>query len=70
MKIDDNYRYILITEPKNNKDGVHLYYINDYDNNPVIFIDSLGYGDIRGFIYDELIDDVFRYIFSFYYRAY
>ena len=70
MKIDDNYRYILITEPKNNKDGVHLYYINDYDNYPVIFIDSLGYGDIRGFIYDELIDDVFRYIFSFYYRAY
>ena len=64
VKIDDNYRYILI-KPNKIKDGVHLYYINDYDNNPVIFIDSPGYGDIRGFIYDKVHDDALRYIFSF-----
>ena len=67
----DNYRFILISEPEKEKgqaesqtDGVHIYYIRDYDNKPVILIDSQGYGDTRGKQYDELIDKAFQYVFS------
>ena len=45
-------------------DGVHLYYIKDYENKPVIIIDSQGYGDTRGKAYDEMVDEAFRYVFS------
>ena len=71
IKIEDNYRFILITEPtkktgqaESQTDGVHLYYINDYENNPIIIIDSQGYGDTRGKQYDEKVNDAFRYVFS------
>ena len=39
IKMEDNYRFILITEPKKPKgqaesqtDGIHLYYLKDYNN--------------------------------------
>ena len=71
IKLKDNYRFILITEPKKKKgqaesqtDGVHLYYLKDYNNKPIILIDSQGYGDTRGTKYDEMINDAFRYVFS------
>ena len=71
VKLEDNYRFILITEQKKPKgqaesqtDGVHLYYLKDYNNKPVIIIDSQGYGDTRGLKYDNMIDDAFRYVFS------
>ena len=71
IKLEDNYRFILITEPKKPKgqaesqtDGVHLYYLKDYNNKPVIIIDSQGYGDTRGPIYDQKINMAFEFIFS------
>ena len=71
VKLEDNYRFILITEQKKPKgqaesqtDGVHLYYLKDYNNKPVIIIDSQGYGDTRGLKYDNMINDAFRYVFS------
>ena len=71
VTIKDNYRFILISEPQKKKgqaesqtDGVHLYYIKDYENKPVIIIDSQGYGDTRGKAYDEMVDEAFRYVFS------
>ena len=67
----DNYRFILITEPKKDggqavsqTDGVHLYYLKDYNNKPVIIIDSQGYGDTRGQKYDEMVNEFFRYVFT------
>ena len=71
IELEDNYRFILVTEPKKAKgqaesqtDGVHLYYLKDKDNKPVIIIDSQGYGDTRGKKYDELVNDAFRYVFT------
>lgn len=71
IKLEDEQRFILITEPvKKNKqaesqtDGVHLYYLKDYENKPVIIIDSQGYGDTRGKEYDLKVDEAFRYVFS------
>ena len=71
ITLDDNFRFILISEPEKKKGqaesqtyGVHIYYLKDYENIPVILIDSQGYGDTRGKQYDEKIDKAFQYIFS------
>ena len=68
IELEDNYRFILITEPNkkwgSQTDGVHLYYLRDYNNKPVIIIDSQGYGDTRGKKYDEMINEAFRFIFA------
>ena len=71
IKIEDKYRFILIKEKEKEKgqavsqtDGVHLYYIKDYKNNPIIIIDTQGYGDTRGILFDKKIDEAFRYVFS------
>ena len=71
IKLEDNYRFILITEPKkegdqavSQTDGVHLYYLRDYDDKPVIIIDSQGYGDTRGKEYDEMVNEAFEFVFS------
>ena len=71
VELHDDYRLILITEPKKDKgqaesqtDGVHLYYLKDYCNKPLIIIDSQGYGDTRGKKYDEMVNDAFKYVFS------
>ena len=69
IKLTDNYRFILIEEQPKKKgesvtDGVHLYYLRDYENKPLIVIDSQGYGDTRGRKYDEMINSAFQYVFS------
>ena len=75
VELEDNYRFILITEPKkktgqaeSQTDGAHIYYLRDYNNKPVIFIDSQGYADTRNQDgqknYDYDIDNAFSYIFS------
>ena len=71
IKLEDNYRYILIKELKKKKgqaesqtDGLHFYYIKDYLKNPIIIIDSQGFGDTRGKDYDELIKKSFEYAFN------
>ena len=71
ITLDDDFRFILISEPEKEKgqaesqtDGVHIYYLRDYNNQPVILIDSQGYGDTRGKEYDEMVDKAFQYVFS------
>ena len=71
IKLNDKYRFLLINEKKkktgqaeSQTDGVHLYYLKDYNNKPIIIIDSQGYGDTRGKTYDEMINETFRYVFS------
>ena len=71
IELKDSYRFILITEPKKEKgqaesqtDGIHLYYLKDYNNKPIIIIDSQGFGDTRGPKYDLAINNAFRYVFS------
>ena len=44
-------------------DGLHLYYIKDKNSNPLIIVDSQGFGDTRGKLYDELIKESFEYTF-------
>ena len=71
IKLEDKYRYILIKEAKKPKgqaesqtDGLHLYYLKDNNNKPIIIIDSQGYGDTRGKEYDEFINEAFEYAFT------
>ena len=71
IKLEDNHRFILIPEQKKEKgqaesqtDGIHLYYIKDYLNNPIIIVDSQGFGDTRGKKYDELVKKAFEYVFN------
>jgi len=71
IELNDNYRFILIKEKKKEKgqaesqtDGVHIYYLRDNNNKPMIIIDSQGYGDTRGKLYDEKINEAFEYVFS------
>ena len=71
IKLEDKHRFILIQEQKKPKgqaesqtDGLHFYYIKDYNNNPIIIIDSQGFGDTRGKKYDEYIIEAFEYAFK------
>ena len=71
VKLEDDYRFILIKEIEKQKgqaesqtDGVHLYYLKDYNNKPLIIIDSQGYGDTRGKKYDEMVNEAFAHVFS------
>ena len=71
VKNGDLFRYNLIEEKPKAKgqaesqtDGIHLYYLKDYQNNPLIIIDSQGYGDTRGFKKDLDINKAFQYAFS------
>ena len=66
IKIEDKYRFILIEEKgqaESQTDGVHLYYLRDYNNHLITILYSQGYGDTRGISYDEKIKEVFRYVF-------
>jgi len=69
IKKEDKNRFILIEEPPKNQkdsqtDGVHLYFVKDAYDSPIIIIDSAGYADTRGQEYDEKISEAFNYIFS------
>ena len=43
---------------------VFIYYLKDYNNKPIILIDSQGYGDTRGITYDQKINSAFEFVFS------
>ena len=71
VKLEDNYRYILIEEslkPKGHAEsqtnGIHLYYLKDYNNKPIIIIDTQGYGDVRGTNKDIELNKSFDFVFS------
>lgn len=71
IQLEDEYRFILIEEIPKKKGqvesqtyGVHIYYLKDYNNKPIILIDSQGYGDTRGKNYDEMLNDAFNYVFT------
>ena len=71
VRLEDDFRFILIKEPKKDKgqaesqtDGVHIYYVKDAYNKPIIILDSQGFGDTRGKNFDDMVIDAFTYIFS------
>ena len=45
-------------------EGIHLYYLKDYNNKPVIIIDSQGYPDFRNLYYEQMINEPLKYVFS------
>ena len=68
IEIEDNYRYILITDHKKAECdeinyGIHIYYLKDYNNKPVIIINCQGYGSDKETKYDEMLTEAFKYIF-------
>lgn len=69
VKLEDNYRVYLIHEDPKKKgesmtDGLHLYYLRDYEGKPIIIIDSQGFGDTRGISKDIDLNKAFQYVFS------
>ena len=69
VKKEDKYRFILIEEPpkkisESQTEGVHLYFVRDNEDLPIVIIDSAGYGDTKGKEYDEKLNEAFSYIFS------
>ena len=71
VKLEDNFRFILINEPEkkggqsvSQTKGIHLFYLRDYNNKPIIIIDSQGYGDTDGPKEDEKITKAFSYVFT------
>ena len=53
IELEDNYRFILITKQKTTECneinyGIHIYYLKDYNNKPVIIINCQGYGSNKG----------------------
>ena len=60
-----SYRFILLEESKKvNENGLHLYYIKDINNKPIIIINCEGFGDIKGKEYDEQINKAFCNLFT------
>ena len=69
VKLEDDYRLYLIRENPKKKgesmtDGLHLYYLRDYENKPIIIIDSQGFGDTRGIGKDKDLNKSFEFVFS------
>ena len=71
VKLGDHIRYNLIQEETKEKgqaesqtDGIHIYYLKDYQNKPLIILDSQGYGDTRGHNKDLDINKAFEFVFS------
>ena len=71
VRLEDSFRFILIQEPKKEKgqaesqtDGVHIYYLKDLNNKPLIILDSQGFGDTRGKAFDDLVIEAFSFIFT------
>lgn len=71
VKLENDFRFILINEPEkpegqsvSQTDGVHIYYLRDYNDKPIIIIDSQGYGDTRGPEEDARINTAFSYVFT------
>ena len=70
VSLENKFRFILINEPDkkgdqafSQTDGIHLYYLKDYNNKPIIIIDSQGYGDAIGYKEDLKISEAFSYVF-------
>ena len=71
VKLGDPIRYNLIQEKTKEKgqaesqtDGIHIYYLKDYQNKPLIILDSQGFGDTRGHDKDLQINKAFEFVFS------
>ena len=69
VKLEDNYRLFLIREDPKKKgesmtEGLHLYYLRDYKQKPIIIIDSQGFGDTRGVDKDMNLNKTFAFVFS------
>jgi len=71
VRLEDDFRFILIKEPTKKKgqaesqtDGVHIYYVKDLYNKPLVILDSQGFGDTRGKNFDDMVIEAFIYIFS------
>lgn len=71
IKLEDNFRFILISEEirgggqhASQTKGVHIYYLKDYENKPIIILDSQGYGDTGGINEDHKITEAFTYVFT------
>ena len=65
IKIENDYRYILIEESDKLEKGLHLYYIKDSNNKPFIIINCQGYGDIKSKELDDDINNAFINIFKY-----
>lgn len=71
VKLEYNFRLMLIDEEKkklgqaeSQTRGIHLYYLRDFFNQPLIIVDSQGFGDTGGIAMDQFTNIIFEYLFS------
>ena len=71
VQLQDQFRFVLISEEDKDSDqsksitkGVHLYYVRDVNNKPLIIVDSQGFGDVDGVGEDSTITPAFGYAFT------
>ena len=72
IELEDAYRFILNYEPNKMKNqiasknhGVHLYYLKDYNNQPIILININDFFNANDNIeYDIMVNESFNFIFS------
>ena len=72
IELEDNFRFILIKESdtkmnanESKIDGVHLYYVKDYNNKPIILISIEEYGVYMSPIKDEYSQKILLKILFF-----
>ena len=64
IKLEENKRYVLKSLESNKDNGLHLYYLKDVNNKPIIIINCEGYGE-REIQNDDNINKAFAYMFSY-----
>ena len=68
IKLEKNERLILIGNnkliDKQYATGIHIYYLKNYKNKPVILVDCIDYGNTKNIELDDNILEAFSYIFK------
>ena len=63
IQLETKEKLILIKDKQLNT-GIYMYYIKDCNNNPYIFISSVGYDDINNKDIDDKLNEAFKNLFE------
>ena len=64
IKLESKEKLILIENDNQLNIGIHLYYIKDYNNNPMILIDCVGFGNTKNKENDDKLIKAFENLFD------
>ena len=67
VNLENKEKLFLIENKMFNKQkdiGIHIYYLKDYNDKPLVFIDCVGYGTTKNKEQDDNIMEAFSYLFQ------